>query len=276
MKHKFVILPLFLFTLAFLGVWQSSDLYRQSAAAYFNQANLGSDDFRRMQPGSYVMEQLRGDAEQTGLSPGELLAIRLPFEHFSFGSGRAWTAARYEAWRMLFFQKNRSGYERVCQAYAAVWDDVRYFPVSAPGVCYENSWMFERTYGGLRGHEGTDLMPPENIAGYYPVVSMTDGVVEKIGWLPKGGWRIGIRSPSGGYFYYAHLDSYSRSYGVGDRISAGEVLGTMGDTGYGGEGTRGKFAVHLHLGIYIHTEEYEELSVNPYWVLRWAEKMRER
>lgn len=136
--------------------------------------------------------------------------------------------------------------------------------------------MFERTYGGQRGHEGTDLMPPENIAGYYPVVSMTDGVVEKIGWLPKGGWRIGIRSPSGGYFYYAHLDSYSRSYGVGDRISAGEVLGTMGDTGYGEEGTRGKFAVHLHLGIYIHTEEYEELSVNPYWVLRWAEQMRER
>ena len=77
-------------------------------------------------------------------------------------------------------------------------------------------------------------------------------------------------------FYYAHFDSYSRSYGVGDRISAGEVLGTMGDTGYGEEGTRGKFAVHLHLGIYIHTEEYEELSVNPYWVLRWAEQMRER
>ena len=47
----------------------------------------------------------------------------------------------------------------------------------------------------------------------------------------------------------------------------------MGDTGYGEEGTRGKFAVHLHLGIYIRTEEYEELSVNPYWVLRWAEEM---
>ena len=84
MKPKFVILPLFLFTLAFLGVRQSADLYRQSAATYFNQANLGSDDFRRMQPGTYVMEQLRTDAEQTGLSPGELLAIRLPFEHFLF------------------------------------------------------------------------------------------------------------------------------------------------------------------------------------------------
>ena len=123
MKPKFVILPLFLFTLAFLGVRQSADLYRQSAAAYFNQANLGGDAFRRMQLGVRAIEQLRGDAEQTGLSPGELLTIRLPFEHFSFGSGRAWTADRYEAWRMLFFQKNRSGYERVCRAYAAVWEN---------------------------------------------------------------------------------------------------------------------------------------------------------
>ena len=195
MKPKFVMLPLLLFTLALLGVRQSSALYQQSAAAYFNQADLGCDAFRRMQLGAHVMEQLRGDAKQTGLSPGELLAIRLPFEHFSFGTGGRWTAGKYEAWRRLFFQKNREGYERVCQAYAALWNDVRCFPVSAPGVCYENSWMFERTYGGLRGHEGTDLMPPENIAGYYPVVSMTDGVVEKIGWLPKvaGGSGFEVR-----------------------------------------------------------------------------------
>lgn len=273
MKLKFVMLPVLLFTLALLGVRQSAGLYQQSAAAYFNRANLGCDAFRRMQLGAHVIEQLGSDAEQAGFSPGELLAIRLPFEYFSFGTDGRWTAGKYEAWRRIFFQKNRSGYERVFRAYAAVWDDVRCFPVQVPGVCYENSWMFERTYGGLRGHEGTDLMPPENIAGYYPVVSMTDGVVEKIGWLPKGGWRIGIRSPSGGYFYYAHLDSYSRSYAVGSRVAAGEVLGVMGDTGYGEEGTRGKFAVHLHLGIYIQTEEYEELSVNPYWVLRWAEEM---
>lgn len=274
MKPKFVMLPVLLFTLVLLGARQSANLYQQSAAAYFNRANLNCDAFRRMQLGVHAMEQLRRDAEWTGLSPGEVLAIRLPFEQLSFGAGKIWTAERYEAWRMLFFQKNRSGYERVCQAYAAVWDDIRCFPVSASGVCYENSWMFERTYGGLRGHEGTDLMPPENIAGYYPVVSMTDGVVEKIGWLPKGGWRIGIRSPSGGYFYYAHLDSYSRNFTIGESVAAGEVLGRMGDTGYGVEGTHGKFAVHLHLGIYIRTEEIEELSVNPYWVLRWAEALR--
>lgn len=55
-------------------------------------------------------------------------------------------------------------------------------------------------------------------------------------------------------------------------MSAGDILGYMGNTGYGQEGTAGKFPVHLHLGIYITTEEHPELSVKPYWILRAAEK----
>jgi murein DD-endopeptidase MepM/ murein hydrolase activator NlpD len=41
----------------------------------------------------------------------------------------------------------------------------------------------------------------------------------------------------------------------------------MGDTGYGKEGTRGQFPVHLHFGIYYNQGE-EEKSVNPYRVLQ--------
>ena len=52
-------------------------------------------------------------------------------------------------------------------------------------------------------------MAEKNTPGYYPVVSMTDGVVTEKGWLEKGGWRIGITAPTGAYFYYAHLDSYA-------------------------------------------------------------------
>jgi murein DD-endopeptidase MepM/ murein hydrolase activator NlpD len=159
---------------------------------------------------------------------------------------------------------------RIQQACSAIWDDVSCFPVDRNQVQFENSWMFERTYGGLRGHEGTDLIPEENISGYYPVRSMTDGVVEQIGWLELGGYRIGIRSTSGGYFYYAHLSGYADSFACGDEIEAGELLGYMGDTGYGPEGTTGQFPVHLHLGIYIATETKEEISVNPYWVLRYC------
>lgn len=163
------------------------------------------------------------------------------------------------------------------ELYENIWKDLEYFPVPLSvknpdaRILFEDSWMFERSYGGSYGHEGTDLMPDTNVAGVYPVLSMTDGVVEKIGWLEKGGYRIGIRSVHDVYFYYAHLDSYAREFKVGDVVRAGELLGLMGDTGYGQEGTRGKFDVHLHVGIYVRTDEIPELAVNPYWFLRFLE-----
>lgn len=167
------------------------------------------------------------------------------------------------------------------QAEQAIWEDLRYFPVplsardSSLTTSFENSWMFDRNFGGNRGHEGTDIMASLNLRGHYPVISMTDGVVEKIGWLKLGGYRIGIRSPHGGYFYYAHLHDYARDFQEGDEIKAGELLGFMGDSGYGEEeGTVGKFAVHLHMGIYIDDGTGKELSINPYWVLKWLEDKR--
>ncbi|MCI8559405.1 MAG: M23 family metallopeptidase [Lachnospiraceae bacterium] len=169
------------------------------------------------------------------------------------------------------------------ELYENIWKDLVYFPVPESTeneeavVAYENSWMFERTYGGSYGHEGTDLMAGIQKAGYYPVVSISDGVVEKIGWLEKGGWRIGIRSLHDVYFYYAHLSSYAEEFKEGDVIKAGQILGYMGDTGYGvKEGTSGKFDVHLHLGIYIRTEEIRELAVNPYWFLKYLEQSKLR
>ncbi len=60
---------------------------------------------------------------------------------------------------------------------------------------------------------------------------------------------------------------------MGDKVEPGTLLGYMGDSGYGvQEGTVGNFEVHLHLGIYLKTDHYDELSINPYWVLRYSEK----
>lgn len=168
-----------------------------------------------------------------------------------------------------------SDYKAACES---IWNDVKYFPVMISendpdlAVNYGDSWMSERTYGGTRGHEGTDLMASKNERGLYPIVSMTDGVVTSRGWLPKGGWRIGITSPHGGYFYYAHLDSYADAR-EGDTVKAGDIIGYMGDSGYGEEGTTGKFPVHLHLGIYL-LEGNREISINPYWILRYIENSK--
>lgn len=158
----------------------------------------------------------------------------------------------------------------------SVWCDLLCFPVGKiagkpeDNVVFENSWMQSRTFGGDRGHEGTDIMASENVRGIYPVYSMTDGVVENIGWLRLGGYRIGIRSPSGAYFYYAHLAEYAKDFQIGETVSAGTFLGFMGDTGYSDvEGTTGNFAVHLHMGIYLNDKDGTEFSVNSYPMLSY-------
>lgn len=179
-----------------------------------------------------------------------------------------------------YIQENcEEAYESLLASNQAIWGDVEYFPVPESSsdkgmtVCFENSWKFERTFGGRRYHEGCDIMADENERGIYPVISMCDGVVEKKGWLTQGGYRIGIRGNSGAYFYYAHLESYA-DIEEGDSVKAGQLLGYMGDSGYGDEGTTGKFDVHLHVGIYIKTKNNEELSVNPYAVLKYLENRR--
>ena len=91
-------------------------------------------------------------------------------------------------------------------------------------------------------------------------------------WLIKmrgASYRVGIMTDSGTYYYYAHMDSYS-TIKRGDSVKAGELLGYMGDSGYGEEGTVGKFPVHLHIGIYFY-KDGKEVSVNPYYVLRGLE-----
>ena len=161
--------------------------------------------------------------------------------------------------------------------------DAVYFPVPEASndaqatVSYENSWQSERTYGGARGHEGCDLMASVQQRGYYPVISVSDGVVEKIGWLPQGGYRIGIRSRHGVYYYYAHLAEYEDGMAEGVSVAAGQLIGYMGDTGYSEvEGTTGNFPVHLHFGMYLDLEGRGEVSFNPYYLLGLLENHKLR
>lgn len=159
--------------------------------------------------------------------------------------------------------------------YQSTFKDIETFPVlqtsdEEANVTFTDTWYAPRSYGGDRRHEGTDILDKDNARGRLKIVSMTDGVVEKKGWLEMGGYRIGIRSESGTYFYYAHLDSYNDDIKVGDRISAGDFLGYMGDSGYGPEGTKGEFDVHLHLGIYIDSK-IGEIAVNPYYILDYLQ-----
>ena len=251
----------------FAGIWIPRLEYG-SEKSRLSEDILSSEGFRRQTVSGEAMEQVRKmDA------PGEALAVYWLESNFGqepFSLQPDETAAARKRWERA---KGWGSYLSACQA---VWDDLKYFPVaessdnSRLSVSFEDSWMFDRSYGGERGHEGTDIMPSVNEPGRFPVVSMTDGTVESKGWLELGGYRLGIRAPHGAYFYYAHLDSYA-DIEEGDTINAGDLLGFMGDTGYGTEeGTRGKFPVHLHVGIYLYQNE-QEISVNPYPALSYVQ-----
>ncbi|MCH5267518.1 MAG: peptidoglycan DD-metalloendopeptidase family protein [Lachnospiraceae bacterium] len=177
--------------------------------------------------------------------------------------------------RALTYRKmmEENGWEE--QAEKLLKDACR-FPVTTNGVD-DVTWYFEdgygasRSYGGNRSHEGVDIMASKDEPGCLQIRSVCDGVIEQMGWLRLGGYRIGIRSDTGFYYYYAHMERYAGGLHKGDRVKAGELIGYMGNTGYGKEGTKGKFAVHLHFGIY-YTENDREKSLNPYPFLWYLEQ----
>jgi len=116
------------------------------------------------------------------------------------------------------------------------------------GACrFANSWMAAR---GGRFHVGVDLISPSGT----PVVAAASGTLTK---QTKGGARSGnawwLTTPSGTYFFYAHLSGFANGLKIGSRVSAGDVIGYVGSTGN---------AVSPHLHFEIHP--YGGGPINPY------------
>ncbi|TGE31252.1 M23 family metallopeptidase [Desulfosporosinus sp. Sb-LF] len=132
------------------------------------------------------------------------------------------------------------------------------FPVK--GITwYEDSFGADRD-GGKRRHEGTDLFGKEGT----PIVNISGGCVEQLGWNRLGGERVGVRGDDGNYYYYAHLQSISPFLVKGRRIEAGEIVGSMGHTG-----DALTTPDHLHFGIELPNGQwinpYPFLAVWQYW-----------
>lgn len=246
-----------------------------------------TEAFREIRMSEEAICDLKEFQKEYRVSVEELLAVWMGvsgfhLERFAAMPESARKIAYFQDSQKWYLERQKEEYQKLVEAYRAIVSDIIYFPIPrsrneyAAEIFYNDGWGSERIYkDASHVHEGCDIMAGNNERGYFPIVSMTDGVVERVGWLEKGGYRIGIRSPNGGYFYYAHLYRYAKEWKEGDAVRAGDLIGFMGDSGYSKvEGTVGNFAVHLHLGIYIRTENYEEQSVNPYWVLRYFEDRR--
>ena len=131
---------------------------------------------------------------------------------------------------------------------------------------YEDGYGDPRSYGGRRSHEGIDIMTDHGV----PILSVCDGEIEKSGWNELGGWRLGIRGAKDNiYYYYAHLSRYEGDPKPGDKVKKGLLIGYVGDSGYGQEGTTGEFLPHLHFGMY-YGKEGKLRPFNPYpFLMAW-------
>lgn len=270
---------LLLFLMPFFVTKICSALITYSEIVGLSEYSEESDEFRNMKISQENLKLVLQCADEISIPFHECLAAVMVMKRFDFSEVDALDGKQVIHVRNLLLEKKTDSFGRLVSAYEKIFSDLDFYPV--PANCdqgqkeqsfFENGYGEARDYGGKRSHEGIDIFGKENVEGYYPVVSVTDGVVENVGWLTLGGYRIGIRSPHGGYFYYAHLSGYSKEFQEGDQVKAGELLGFMGNTGYGPEGTKGKFPVHLHFGIYIHTSHQNEMSINPYPILLMLKK----
>jgi murein DD-endopeptidase MepM/ murein hydrolase activator NlpD len=112
------------------------------------------------------------------------------------------------------------------------------FPVYGPVA-------FSDTFGAPRAdtiwHHGDDLFAPLGA----PVLAVADGTVYSVGTIPIGGNRFWLRDHAGNEFYYAHLSAFAPAAVNGARVSAGDVIGFVGNTG-DAENT----PYHLHFEIH--------------------------
>lgn len=124
-----------------------------------------------------------------------------------------------------------------------------------------------RSYGYARPHLGHDMMGQIGT----PIIAVESGYVEALGWNQYGGWRIGIRSfDKKRYYYYAHLRQnypYAEGLAEGSVVTAGDVIGYMGHTGYSTtENVNNIKTVHLHWGLQLIFDESQKEGNNEIWV----------
>ena len=143
------------------------------------------------------------------------------------------------------------------------------FSPIAKGFPYQDYDDFgvSRSYGYERKHLGHDMMGQVGT----PIICCESGYVEALGWNRYGGWRIGIRSfDKKRYYYYAHLRQnrpYAEGLEIGDVVTAGDVIGYMGHTGYSEtENVNNIETVHLHIGLQLIFDESQKDGNNEIWI----------
>lgn len=135
------------------------------------------------------------------------------------------------------------------------------------GFSHYDDFGNSRSYGFKRVHLGNDLMGSIGT----PIIAVESGIVEHLGWNQYGGWRVGIKSFDGKrYYYYAHLRKnhpYAKNLKEGDIVTAGDVIGYLGMTGYSVKENVNNINIpHLHFGMQLIFDESQENGNHEIWI----------
>jgi murein DD-endopeptidase MepM/ murein hydrolase activator NlpD len=116
---------------------------------------------------------------------------------------------------------------------------------------------------GGRVHDAIDIHAPRGTH----VLATTDGTIIKLHYSALGGITIYQLDDDGRTrYYYAHLDHYAAGIAQGVRVTRGQVIGYVGDTGNAAPGD-----CHLHFAIAILNDVsrwWGGTNVNPFDVFR--------
>lgn len=160
-------------------------------------------------------------------------------------------------------------YQTSAQPNAGTAYGLKAFSPIAKGFPYSDYDDFgvSRSFGYRRQHLGHDMMGQIGT----PIIAVESGYVECLGWNRYGGWRIGIRSfDKKRYYYYAHLRQnfpYCKSLKEGSAVTAGDVIGYMGHTGYSDkENVNNIDTVHLHFGMQLIFDESQKDGNGEIWI----------
>jgi murein DD-endopeptidase MepM/ murein hydrolase activator NlpD len=114
------------------------------------------------------------------------------------------------------------------------------FPVSGHTTQSIQSGFGADREAGRRSHRGVDIFARRGT----PVLAASDGVVTRANTTAVGGNVVWVNDASRNLrLYYAHLDSHTVT--SGQRVKAGDQLGTVGNTG-----NAITTPPHLHFGVY--------------------------
>ena len=115
------------------------------------------------------------------------------------------------------------------------------FPVSGEGPSAIAGQWGDARDGGARSHKGVDIFASRGT----PVVAVASGTITSVETTGTGGRVVWERDDTRGLlYYYAHLDE--QRVEAGRRVNAGDIIGTVGNTGNASGGSP-----HLHFGVFL-------------------------